>query len=77
MVHVDDSDIMELDRITVAAVVRAAEWGLLSAAEARLLIDRLRAHPATLASPTRYSRRSGVGGRPGTSIPGSPDGTLR
>lgn len=44
MAHVDDSGLTELDRITIAAVVRVAGSGLLSAAEAGLLIDRLRAH---------------------------------
>lgn len=44
MAHVDDSGITELDRITIAAVVRVAGWGLLGVAEAGLLIDRLRAH---------------------------------
>jgi hypothetical protein len=77
MAYVDDSGITQLDRITIAAVVRAAGWGLLSAAEARLLIDRLRTHPTTPPSPTQYSSRSGVGGRPGSSVPVSPEGTVR
>ncbi len=47
MAHGDNSGLAERDRITIAAVVRAAGRGLLSAAEAGVLIDRIRAQPTT------------------------------
>ena len=77
MAHTENSELAEPDRITIAAVVRAAEWGLLNAVEAGLLIDRLHAHPTTSPSPTQNGRPSGVGGHPGNLSPVGPDRTVR
>jgi hypothetical protein len=51
------SGIADRDRIKIAAVVRAAGRGLLSAAEAEVLIERIRARTTTPPPETGISSR--------------------
>jgi hypothetical protein len=64
MTHVDAVGSVELQRITVAAVARAASRGLFTAAEAGLLIDRILVPTTTSPLTTQDSNWSGVGGYP-------------
>lgn len=53
-----DLEIAEPHRSTVAAIRNAAGQGLFTAAEAEMLIDRVRTHVPTMPMPTEDSSRA-------------------
>ncbi|HKS48967.1 MAG TPA: hypothetical protein VJT49_28440 [Amycolatopsis sp.] len=65
--------IAEPHRSTVAAILRATEQGLFSAAEAELMIDRVRTQVTTSPLPTGGLPSTGSGQTSGASIQNSPD----
>jgi hypothetical protein len=63
MTNGEVAGITTLQQITVAAIVRAAGRGLLTATEARLLIDRIEDHNTTPTPSIQDSHPTGVGER--------------
>lgn len=61
---------------TVEIILRAARLGLLTAAEARLLIDRVRPPTSTPTLSIQDNNRAGLAGQAGN-LPGGPDRTVR
>jgi hypothetical protein len=68
--------IAEPHRSTVAAILRATEQGLFSAAEAQLMIDRVRTQGVTSPLPTSGLPSTGSGQTSGAGIQYSPDRTV-
>lgn len=83
MAQIGYPGIAKSDRVMIAALVRAAGYGLLSAAEAGSLIDQMRAHQTTASSSARAGRPPGPNGHSGHSGHGQtspsvrPDRTVR
>jgi hypothetical protein len=77
MTNVDAAGSTRLQQITVTAIARAAGRGLFTAAEAGVLIDRIRAKAAAPLSATQDSQSSGLGEHSDGHAPGDPDGTVR
>ncbi len=66
-----------LQQITFAAIVRAAGRGLLTAAEAGMLIDGIRAQATTSPPSIQDIRPTGVGEQPRSHAAVDPDRTVR
>ena len=77
MTNVDVAGTSSLEQITVAAIARAAGRGLLTAAEAGRLIDRIRAQATTSPLSIQDSQPIGVRERSRSHAPVDPDRTVR
>jgi hypothetical protein len=77
MTNVDVAGTTRLQQITVAAIVRAAGRGLFTAAEAGVLIDRIRAQATTPLPSIQDSQLTAVREQPRSHAPVDPDRTVR
>ena len=77
MTHVDVDGMSSLQGITIAAIARAAGQGLVTMAEAAVLIDRIRDQATTPSSSTQGGYSSGVGDHTDAQAPVDPDRTVR
>jgi hypothetical protein len=76
MSDVDVARTTRLQQVTVAAIVRAARRGLLTVAEAGMLIDAIRAQATTPSASVQDSHPAGVAGYQPSYAAVDPDRTV-